>query len=588
MSIILNMSLRFRTFYNKKESMTNDLNNGAAAGGSFFSVTYEIARSGYETLLINGKYIHSKFKPETDSENIVFPGTCIIAIYGLGLAYHVNNIAISNPDSIIIVYEPLLDVFNHTKELLKQFPAGKNVFIINNFDTNYILDLLDSVFPYSFLRLKTYTHIGYRNINTECETIFFENISKAYKTIVQNIMTEANFIPLWFKNTVYNFSFLKKSSIVTITHSCNQDDIAVICGAGPTLDDSISFLRYYREKLTIFATDTALLPLSEAGIVPDVVVCLDGQQWSIEDFVTQFSSDTVFLFDILGLPAIQHYNENIVYTSHSYKKNSFQDWMFKSINCKSGLINTGGTVTDYCLDIAVKAGFKNIVFAGYDMSFPGNKTHARGTPYHKRVVNNSNYFLTISDQFLKSISQRNPVYEKNNSGKLLFTDFVMSNYRSYLENYIAMFKDIHFYSASDEAVRIEGGTYINPDDFFSSVSSVKRVMCYEKIAINSGDISILFEKLSASLFIYSTKLSDILNSINWDSLTNELLASINSLMDEIFTLYPFLNSFNIMTDIILDGKGIDCLSVLYAKHKSFRLLQSIYFVIRTLQKAANR
>lgn len=548
--------------------------------GSFFSVKIEDAKNGLKTLLINDKYVHSKFKPESDGDGTEFNSKSLIAVFGLGLGYHVRNILKSNPESIIVVFEPLDEIFNLKEKCLPDLADNDRVVIVNDCQAGYLFSLLEKFFSNSFVRLKTYSHRTYASIMQSSEADFFSNISKVYKMFIQNIMTESNFIPLWFKNTVYNL--VKSGRLVSIKNINMERNTAVVCGAGPTLKDNIPFMKQNRRNLTIFASDTALIPLADSGIEPDVVVSLDGQHYSIEDFVV--SSNSLFIFDILAMPSLRNIKSEKILTTHSYKDNSFPAWFFNKLSISPESINTGGTVSDYTLDIAVKSGFKRIILAGYDLSFPGNITHTNSSPYHKRLIRQTDYYNTISDKFLKSISLRNPFYADSYRSDKVFTDFVMSNYRSYLEEYIRVFNDIEYLTLSDKAVSVNGVKYVSEDYVLKDLKGKPVKIEVEEIYSGAGGKEILNELLM-SLFEYSNNLSALIGKISWETADYSGLEELSKLMSVILSAYPFIESFIIMTDVILDSKGIDDKSVLYYKHKSFRLLQSIFFIIRTLQKA---
>ena len=72
----------------------------------------EKTKNNLDTLVINGKYIHSRFNPLIEGGNFKSNPNNLVLIFGLGLAYHVNNIIKNNPGSAFIIYEPIKEIFD--------------------------------------------------------------------------------------------------------------------------------------------------------------------------------------------------------------------------------------------------------------------------------------------------------------------------------------------------------------------------------------------------------------------------------------------------------------------------------------------
>ena len=103
---------------------------------------------------------------------------------------------------------------------------------------------------------------------------------------------------------------------------------------------------------------------------------------------------------------------------------------------------------------------------------------------------------------------------------------------------------------------------------------------------DSNEISKLFSEMTNELYQYSQKLKDCIDSVSeW---TKENTTALSNLIDKILTSYPFLKQFLLMTQIVLDRNRIVQNSPEYIRHISFCLLQSIYFMVRELQKAQKR
>lgn len=95
---------------------------------------------------------------------------------------------------------------------------------------------------------------------------------KLRQQISQN--TDSYFHDIWLRNARVNYAnakYYKKFNNIPY----ERRPMAVVCGSGASLELHYDFLKKYRDKLTIFAADTAFAILYKAGIYADYVVNID-------------------------------------------------------------------------------------------------------------------------------------------------------------------------------------------------------------------------------------------------------------------------------------------------------------------------
>lgn len=79
------------------------------------------------------------------------------------------------------------------------------------------------------------------------------------------------------KNTFYNLHYLYEGYSVEELHGILPEDIpTIVVSAGPSLNKNIMDLKKAVGKACIIATDTAMKPLLNAGIIPNLFVIIDG------------------------------------------------------------------------------------------------------------------------------------------------------------------------------------------------------------------------------------------------------------------------------------------------------------------------
>ena len=555
-----------------------------------FHISIETAKNGKEILTINGKAVHSRFSPEREANGIKYPAKSVIAVFGLGAGYHIQNLLSVNPDCYCIFLEPLLPIFNRRKDFLGDL-LDSRAFVVNNIQDERIFKLLQKLMQNEFLRLETYSNLCYKNLFPQTEIDFYKIIQQHLAIVMQNILTESNFLPLWNKNILRNI--IKTSHIPFLQHSqqkISKENIAVICAAGPTLDFQLSHIKNNREKLTIFAADTALIPLTKAKIIPDVIVSLDGQYFTMGDFICPLPKESLCVVDALGYYDVANRFLNAAFSLSSFEDGTLVNYILKRLNIKPLIAETGGTVTDYTLDLARQFGFSTFFFAGYDLSYPQLVTHCKNAPSWQSRIANSDYFTGVEDSMLKAIFNRRFKEDVAANGKTVITDFVMDNYRNYLEYYLEAATDCDFFSDSTEAVKINGVKYQTLEKTIIDYPQTHRIAYkdfnIEMVFADIDKIEALFSNMTDELYKYSQELKNYIDSVSeWTEKNTE---NIKNLIEKILISYPFLKRFLLMTQIILDRNRVIHNSPEYLRHVSFCLLQSIYFMIRELQKAKNR
>lgn len=555
-----------------------------------YPYSLEKSKNGRDILKINNRYIHSKFAPEKEAQNITYPGRNLIAVFGLGLAYHVNNLISANPESLFIVYEPHPEIRKNFLSYLKR-AIPENLLIVDSLDENTIYSFIDKSDVIYQGRIYTYSNTGYKSLYQEEESRFYALVKKSFELVVQNVMTEASFLPLWTKNILYNLHKAGRSPLAEIKGSRKGENVAVIVCSGPSSDFDMQYLKTYRDSLTIFAVDTSLKPLIKQGIVPDFAVSLDGQYYSLDDFIPGELDDCYFIFDILSYPGVQRFCKHACFTfMENLYSRSLLGFFAETLNLKASRIESGGTVSDFALNCACLAGFTKIYFTGLDLGFPGLLTHCKHSPYYDRLLYSSNYMKSPLTQIVSIISARN-VYktEAKKSKKGIFSDFILKNYASYFEYFARNNPGISLFYTAEEGLKLEGFTGTTLEELIKEGSS-KRIShreiteSWNKQELIPKEYHKTAAGLAEDLYGVTTELSKILETEDFAGNPPHKLEQYGKLYGSITSNFPFMAGFTLMTRVILSKKSIYQGDLIWYKHIFFKMLQSMYFIIRTVQK----
>ncbi len=164
----------------------------------------------------------------------------------------------------------------------------------------------------------------------------------------------------------------------------NKNKNCIVCGSGPSLQSTIPFLKEHRDKFTVIAVDSSLMPLYKSGIDPDLVLTIDAAG-ACGEFIKDYDGKNASLISSVG----SHRNtsdawKNRIYFYFPTPVKAFYYWLlmmleYNSIPFLMPLNNCGST----SIILAEEMGFKNIAITGIDFSYVGNRFYAPGTNVEK-------------------------------------------------------------------------------------------------------------------------------------------------------------------------------------------------------------
>lgn len=154
-----------------------------------------------------------------------------------------------------------------------------------------------------------------------------------------------------------------------------KGDTCVLLAGGPSLDESIEWLKENQDYVVIMAVSRIAKKLLQVGIVPNIVVSVDPFEISFDVSKEQLLfPDSVFF--------IHSNNVTPLLLGQWSGKSAYMDrrypWDVK--DDENNLMSSGPTVTNTALKVAVDMGFSNILLSGVDLCFSEKGvTHASGS-----------------------------------------------------------------------------------------------------------------------------------------------------------------------------------------------------------------
>ncbi|MFZ5639691.1 MAG: 6-hydroxymethylpterin diphosphokinase MptE-like protein [Bacillota bacterium] len=411
------------------------------------------AKNGMPTLkvLFEGKevFAHSAYDPQKEArrwadEVKLQPGDMLI-VFGFGLGYHITElIKTAAADVKIIVIEPnpaflnlafrhlqLADLISSEKIYLvlgHDVPALKRVFF--KFVDLYRLDKVKTASYLPLLRNFADAFQPYQQ--TVYDELLFQYV---------NISTVLYFSYQWTKNFFANLKDTIISPGVSTLFGKFVNKPAILVSAGPSLTKNIHLLNDAKNKAFILCVGSALRVLLKEGIIPDLVVSVDGSEANYKHFQGLPEHRIPLVFDpVLHHKILEEYKGPKFITLCSDLVLQCMGYFLEE---NKGNLKIGPSVASVSLDLLKKTGANPIVFVGQDLAYTGGVSHANGTSHTSKTLED----LKREDRLLE--------VDGIDGGKVL-TDRSFYTFLRWFESYIAGHPETTFINATEGGAKIAG------------------------------------------------------------------------------------------------------------------------------------
>jgi len=425
---------------------------------SFFNT-----KSGNITAAKNGIFIHSKFNPVKEAENIILKEctdkiqTCIF--YGFGLGYHIEVFLNNFPLTNTIVLIPDLSFF------LKALESRDMTDFLSNTNLHFFFDKNPDNFLYFLNNLQKVKEI--KDIKSfKLRSIFLlnEEYYRRIDGIIQsfnsrkeiNYNTLERFGKLWIRNLLKNINMLSQSPGISLLEFAFSNYPVLILASGPSLDKIIPILPELYKKMVIITVDTSLKSVLQAGIEPDFIIISDPQYWNTRHIDGAKVKTSILISESSTHPRIfKQLNLMTFFGSSLFPLGQY----FESFIGTKGKLGAGGSVATSAWDFARILGAGSIYLAGLDLGYPDNNTHFKGAFFERNFHSFTKRLNPVSTLMFSYFMEADPFLINSNSGSLVFTDKRMMVYKWWFESQMNLFPSSNTYNLSENGVKIEGMPY---------------------------------------------------------------------------------------------------------------------------------
>lgn len=367
-----------------------------------------------------------------------------LVVFGLGLGHHIDELVKRTKAKWLIIAEPIADFIAHSfhtvdwASLFAHFEGqGGGVEIVTKLDPG---EMVSGIVRYMTAQGIPYVDGSYVFTHYPLWA-FAEGRNRLYEAVEFAFINRGFFEDevIMMTNTVTNFA-AKPFWLLEGRPRLHRPELAVIVGAGPSLDEGLPRLKEIRDRVVMFSAGTALRPLLRNGFVPDfhcelenvpatVDALLEASKFGDLSQITLIASTTVD-------PRIPPLFRETIYF--------FRDAVSSTLILGEKHLPIAGA-TPTCVNMAVSMaaflGFTDMALFGADCGIrPGSDDHAKDTVYRDIGL-----FQKSGDT-----DQRYPVEVEGNFGGIARTNWVYDSCRLMLAEVITL-RCLNAANASDGA-----------------------------------------------------------------------------------------------------------------------------------------
>lgn len=404
-------------------------------------------------LYIDGKYNPQAAVDKWMEEQKKFERESVIIVIGFGNGMYIKSLIKEVKESVsILIYEPCINIFMKAMEeidLEEMFGHGSITLILQGVNDDELKPIINRSITYDKLNILHHLTVGnYRKLFPEKIREVIE-IEKAQITLIMRTLgTVLRFMDVNGSNFLNNITYLYNNYTTCQVKNLISEDIpSIIVAAGPSLNKNIEDLKAAKNKACIIATDTALKPLLNKGIMPDFIVIVDAKKPRMLFEHTLFSEiPMVLTFVVSKDPVNMHKGKKIfAWEGTVYERELFMAAKENSAhpeNIDIVPLPTGGSVATTAYSFAKLLGSKTIILVGQDLAFTGNKTHADGTFKEKmdEIDIKSGKYIEVEDIY----------------GNMIYTRYDYKTYLDWFNEEIPTSKDIKVIDATEGGAKITG------------------------------------------------------------------------------------------------------------------------------------
>lgn len=334
-------------------------------------------------------YVNSRYNPDdaakvwADRMKDSNPMSIYI-IFGLGNGMHIRELLkIIGETAVIIAVEPCTEAFNivmNEIDISDILADDRFILAVNGITDEIYNEFLGVMLNYGNYQLvQIHSLPNYNKVFTDAYREIYDIYKASGEVVVLDRNTHIMFADEFIVNMLKNIpDMIEQYTINELKEQfdkVNLTDIpAIIVSAGPSLDKNIEDIKLAVGKAFIIAVDTALKPVLNAGIIPDITITVDPHKPLTVIDHELATGIPIVTCDDGNYKLIEKMKNKIFYFGQpgSYIYDIYQRYAGVEVSP----LETGGSVANNAFSLARYLGFKTIILVGQDLAFAGEQSHA--------------------------------------------------------------------------------------------------------------------------------------------------------------------------------------------------------------------
>lgn len=311
----------------------------------------------------------------------------------------------------IVIYEPSLQIFlNFLGQIELEKWMEKHLLIffvdgIKGMEQKTMSAVVEPLLRYELLPFS-------RNLIVPNYDVIFPEQSLTFMKMIRNIAfhdrinynTHKNFSGVLVRNVLSNLTHILDAYKTTqLTEVIPRDIPGIVVAAGPSLNKNIQDLKQAKGRSFIVAVDTAIKPLLDAGIVPDMFAIVDGEK-PLSLIERDGAKEIPLVGTLCSAMEIFNYHTGMKFLFNEGFQ--YAERIFFKAKMPIGDVSTGGSVATNIFSLLYKIGLKRIILVGQDLALTGNKTHADGTFQEKMEELDTSGYLKVEGNCEEEVPTR--------------------------------------------------------------------------------------------------------------------------------------------------------------------------------------
>ncbi len=433
----------------------------------------------------------------------------LFIVSGFGFGYHIEDLLRRvGDDAVVLVVEKNLLLIQKAcahRDLADIFSDSRCVLLLNPSED----DIARALQGKSTRRTAFLLHRGSHQADAE----FYSNVLRIARSYLStkdvNIATLAKFEKTWVRNIARNAGYLADLPRAKFFYGAFKGVPAIVASAGPSLLDSIDFIRKNASRALIIAVDTSYRILRKHGVEPHFCITVDPQSVNARYFEGDTISRTILVADPSSHPSVfKLFKGRIVRAGTAFPMMKWID----EICGEGGEIAHGGSVSTNAYDFAKRLGASPVVLAGQDLAFTGGYAHARGSYLDEEVHLRTERFFTAEMFNRRQLTALPKIFVDGVRGGKVHTNQKMMIFLSWFERR----NDPALFNATVNGARMKGVSHVDEADIdFGNIKDLWRTVdeVYEQAKVEQQNESfrLILEKKCIAIGADADALLPILN-----------------------------------------------------------------------------